>query len=152
MRIEENNPLYLDDFIHLNEQWISKYFKLEAIDRELAKNPDQIIDKGGYIFTLLSDHKVLGVCALFYQGSGVFELARMAVSPEYQGKGYGQMLIDACLAKLAQIEVNRLYLVSNTKLKSAMALYSKNQFKTVSLGQHPVYQRADIVMEYQGLK
>ena len=89
----------------------------------------------------------MGVCALFNEGNGVFELARMAVSPSHQCKGYGKALLEACLNKSQAINAQKVYLVSNTKLESAIALYKKFGFVTIQTGQHPVYSRADIVME-----
>lgn len=147
MDVVENQKELLDDFIRLNEEWISTYFTLEDTDRALAKNPSQIIDNGGYIFSVISNHQVMGVCALFNEGNGVFELARMAVAPQAQGNGLGHRLMQASLAKLTAIGAQKVYLVSNTKLKAAIALYKKHGFKTVSEGQHPVYSRANIVME-----
>lgn len=147
MEVVENQKEHLDDFVRLNEEWISSYFELEEVDHALASNPYQIVENGGYIFSLLSDSKVLGVCALFNEGEGVFELARMAVSPNNQSNGYGQKLMDACLSKLSEIGAQKVYLVSNTKLEAAISLYQKYSFKIVSEGQHPVYSRANIVME-----
>lgn len=147
MVIIENSKEYLDQFIGLNEQWIAHYFELEDVDRNLAKNPFSIIEKGGYIFTLLVDDKVEGVCALFNDGDGVFELARMAVAAESRGKGLGGKLMEAALLKLQNIGARKVYLVSNTKLESAISLYKKYQFSVVSKGQHPLYSRANIVME-----
>jgi len=147
MEIQENNQNHLCDFIQLNEEWILKYFTLEETDKKLASNPSKIIDDHGYIFSLIQNKKVLGVCALFNEGNGVFELARMAVSPPHQGKGYGKALMEACLYKSQAVNAKRVYLVSNTKLKSAIALYKKYGFVTIQTGQHPVYSRANIVME-----
>ena len=147
MEIVENDRNLLSDFIHLNEEWIASYFELEDADHALAANPGQIIDNGGYIFSLLLEDKVVGVCALFNDGEGTFELARMAVSPQSQGNGYGDKLMSTCLAKLAEIGAQKVYLLSNTKLKAAIELYKKHGFKAVSHGQHPVYSRANIVME-----
>jgi N-acetylglutamate synthase-like GNAT family acetyltransferase len=147
MEVIENQKEYLEDFIRLNEEWITTYFELEEADRALAANPYQIIENGGYIFSLVSDDKVLGTCALFNEGNGIFELARMAVSPKYQNSGFGQKLILACFSKLSEIGAKKVYLVSNTKLEAAISLYKKNGFKTVTIGQHPVYSRANIVMD-----
>ena len=147
MDVLENNKELLPEFIQLNEEWISNYFELENVDRALASNPFQIIENGGYIFSLVLEGKVIGVCALFNEGNGTFELARMAVSPSFQGRGYGNILIEACVSKLKIVGAQKLYLVSNTKLESAIALYKKYGFITVSEGQHPVYSRANIVME-----
>jgi hypothetical protein len=44
-------------------------------------------------------------------------------------------------------DAKKVYLVSNTKLASAIGLYKKYGFQTVSEGQHPIYSRANIVME-----
>lgn len=145
--LHENNRAHLDDFIRLNEEWISTYFELEDIDRELATNPGKVIDDGGYIFGLVEKNEVVGVCALFRESDSVFEIARMAVSPNHQGNGYGDILMNACLKKLAALRATRAYIVSNTKLEAAIALYKKHHFETVHLGEHPDYSRGNIVME-----
>jgi N-acetylglutamate synthase-like GNAT family acetyltransferase len=147
MKILENNLDYLHDFIRLNEEWITQYFTIEKADMKLAENPTQIIDDGGYIFSLKVEKKIVGVCALFHVGDKKYELARMAVSSNYQGNGYGEKLMQCCIDKLSQINAKRVYLLSNTKLIAAISLYKKYGFKVVSVGQHPVYARANIVME-----
>jgi putative acetyltransferase len=145
--IIENSKEHLQDFIRLNEEWISHYFKIEETDRKLAANPYQVVDNGGFLFFLMSDNEVLGVCALFNEGDGVYELARMAVSPAHQGKAYSKQLMEHCLTKLKTIQAKKVYLVSNTKLEAAIHLYKNYGFQTVSEGPHPVYSRANIVME-----
>ena len=146
MEIVENESRYLNDFIRLNEEWITNYFQLEDIDRKLAANPKKVINDGGYIYSLVSGEEVIGVCALFNEGNDVYELARMAVSPKHQGKGYGEVLINACLSKAKEVNAVKLYLVSNTKLEAAITLYKKHGFKTVTKEQHPIYSRANITM------
>nr|WP_315486465.1 GNAT family N-acetyltransferase [uncultured Undibacterium sp.] len=145
--IIENSKEHLQDFIRLNEEWISHYFKIEETDKKLAANPYQVVDNGGFLFFLMSDNEVLGVCALFNEGDGVYELARMAVSPAHQGKAYSKRLMEHCLMKLKTIHAKKVYLVSNTKLEAAIHLYKNYGFQTVSEGPHPVYSRANIVME-----
>lgn len=147
MEMFENDKALLDDFVRLNEQWIATYFEIEDVDRALAANPYQIVEKGGYIFSLVVENKVVGVSALFNEGNGSFELARMAVSPESQGKGYGGELIEACLSKLTEINASRVYLLSNTKLNAVIALYKKHGFNIVFQGEHPAYARANVLME-----
>ena len=142
-----NQKQYLPDFIRLNEDWIAHYFRIEEADRELARNPARIIADGGYIFTLLKEGQVAGVCALFKEDNEVFQLARMAVHPAFQGKGYGDALIGAAFAKLREIKASRAYLLSNTILVPAIALYKKHGFSVLSEGVHPGYARCNIVME-----
>ena len=147
MDIVENAKQHLPAFIRLNEAWIAEHFEIEEADRQLAENPYKIIESGGYIFSLVSANEVLGVCALFNDGDGVYELARMAVSPGVQGKGYGSQLINHALLKLRSINARKVYLISNTKLSAAIGLYTKHGFYTVSEGSHPAYARANIVMQ-----
>lgn len=147
MEIVENKKELLQDFIRLNEEWISTHFELEEVDFALAENPYSVIDNGGFIFSLLIHGSVVGVCALFNTGNGIYELARMAVSPQFQGQGFGNTLIEICFKKLKEIGARKVCLVSNTKLTSAIALYEKHNFKTMFEGVHPVYSRANIGME-----
>jgi len=142
-----NEREYLHDFIRMNEAWITRYFVLEAADMALANNPAKVIDDGGFIFTLLIKNNVVGVCALFKVEEGIFQLARMAVSPEHQGNGYGHVLLNAALDKLREIKASKVNLLSNSKLTSAICLYKKHGFITVGIGRHPLYARVDIVME-----
>ena len=95
MVIHENNLNHLTDFIRLNEEWIVKYFSLEEVDIELARNPASIVESGGYIFSIVENEDVVGVCALFKESEGVYELARMAVSNKMRGNGYGKTLMNA---------------------------------------------------------
>ena len=147
MKIVENKKIYLKDFIRLNEEWIQKYFEIEQMDKDLAENPYLIIEKGGYVFSIIDDNNVIGVCALINNNNGVYELAKMAVSNQHQGKGYGSLLLETCLKKLKNINAKKVFLVSNTKLETAIGLYKKFGFDTVSIGQHHVYKRANIAME-----
>lgn len=147
MTVLINRTEYLNDFIRLNEAWITHYFKIEKADRVLASNPAKIIEGGGYVFTLLMNNEIVGVCALFKEDDRAFQLARMAVAPEHQGKGYGDVLMDAAIDKLREIKASRVYLLSNTRLAPAISLYTKYGFTTVSEGQHPDYARCNIVME-----
>lgn len=149
MELLVNGTEYLKDFIRLNEDWITRYFKLEEADLKLREEPFRIIEEGGYIFTLVEDSEVLGVCALFNKGDGVFELARMAVDPQHQGKKLGVKLMQAAMDTLTELNAKKVQLYSNTMLDPATSLYKKYGFETVSVGQHPTYKRANIMMEKQ---
>ena len=150
MEIYENNPDHLDSFIALNEEWISSYFELEQADRDLAANPTGILDRDGFVFSITEDREVVGVCALFNEGAGVYELARMAVRPSHRGRGIGDRLMAVCLSKIKGIGAKTVYLVSNTKLEAAINLYCKHGFVTTESGQNPLYSRANIKMKLTG--
>ncbi|MDR2837821.1 MAG: GNAT family N-acetyltransferase [Azonexus sp.] len=149
MKIEINNAAHLPAFVRLNEQWITEHFSLEDADRALAANPGKVIENGGFVFSLHDDGQVVGVCALFKESPERFQLARMAVEPSQRGQGHGRTLMARALEHAAAAGAKSVYLLSNTALEAAIALYKNFGFSTVSTGQHPVYARSNIVMERQ---
>ncbi|MFA6201550.1 MAG: GNAT family N-acetyltransferase [Gallionella sp.] len=152
MEVQFDNPSHCKDFVRLNEQWISEYFSIEEVDRRLAENPMQIVASGGHIISLVERGRVVGVCALFKENANCYELARMAVDPQERGKGYGARLIQAAINRAQELGASSVYLLSNTALEPAIALYRKFGFVTRTEGQHPVYARANIVMELNVLQ
>lgn len=147
MRIEFDNEQHCEDFVRLNEQWISEYFSIEEADRKLSADPFKIVTDGGHIISLVEDDRVIGVCALFKDDGNGYQLARMAVEPSERGKGYGNVLIRTALELARESGASRVYLLSNTVLAPAIALYRKYGFSTLTEGPHPVYARCNIVME-----
>lgn len=140
-------PGHATRFRELNEEWISHYFVMEAADHQSLGNPQHyIIDRGGYILMARYNGEIVGTCALINEGSGVFELAKMAVSPKAQGLKIGKLLGEAAVRKAKQAGAIRLYLVSNRKLTPALNLYTKLGFVEVPMSPS-MYARADIKME-----
>lgn len=149
MPVEFDNASHCDAFVRLNEHWINEHFTLEEADRRLAADPYRIVRDGGHILSLADAGRVLGVCALIREHEHRYQLARMAVDPRERGKGHGEALIAAALERAREDGARSVYLLSNTVLAPAIALYRKHGFKTVSEGPHPVYARCNIVMELQ---
>lgn len=147
MHIVFDNKNHCGDFVRLNEQWISEHFSIEESDRRLAADPFRIVTDGGHIISIMEGDRVVGVCALIKEGEHCYQLARMAVEPGKRGKGYGRALMNAALECTREDGASRVYLLSNTALAPAIALYEKHGFRTVSEGPHPVYARCNIVME-----
>lgn len=149
MKIYTNEIQHLADFVRLNEIWISKYFEIENADRKLAENPALIIDVGGFIFTGLIETNVVATCALIRKGDGRFELARMAVDANFQGRGLGRQIAEFALEVARNENAKIVELYSNTVLEPAINLYRSLGFREVQRGPHPDYCRCDIVMEIE---
>jgi N-acetylglutamate synthase-like GNAT family acetyltransferase len=145
--MEVDNERHCQDFVRLNELWITEHFSLEESDRKLAADPFAIVRDGGHILSLTDGGKVVGVCALFRESPQRYQLARMAVEPGERGKGYGEALVVAAIKMARDCGAQTLYLLSNTALGPAIALYRKQGFRTLSEGLHPAYARCNIVME-----
>ena len=149
VQIVAYNPAYQEAFKQLNEEWISKYFKMEAADHKALDNPQQnIVDPGGHILVALYNNEPVGVCALMKMDDPVYEyeLVKMAVSPKAQGKNIGWLLGIAAIDKARSLGATKLYLESNTILKPAINLYHKLGFRKV-IGHATPYERCNIQME-----
>ncbi|WP_445385364.1 GNAT family N-acetyltransferase [Robiginitalea sp. IMCC44478] len=137
-------------FRSLNEAWIRTYFKMEQPDYLSLGNPKgYILDKGGHILVGVLGKEVVAVGALLISPypQYSYELAKMAVAPDFQGKGFGQQLLSGLLDLARKKGAQRIYLESSTLLVPALSLYRKLGFREVNLPTSP-YERSDIRMEF----
>jgi DNA-binding MarR family transcriptional regulator/GNAT superfamily N-acetyltransferase len=147
VEIVDYTPEFQQAFRNLNEEWITKYFRMEDSDYKALDHPQEyILDKGGYIYIALYKGQPVGACALIAMDDGGFELAKMAVSPKAQGLGIGYLIGMACIEKARSLGAPRVYLESNTTLKTAINLYHKLGFRKVA-GPPSPYERSNIQME-----
>jgi ribosomal protein S18 acetylase RimI-like enzyme/DNA-binding HxlR family transcriptional regulator len=144
--IVDFKPEYRDHFRDLNVEWLEKYFVVEPIDREVLWNPERIIEDGGVILFAKINQTIVGTCALLKQDDG-WELSKMAVTESYQGRKIGKALMLATLERARSMGIAKLFLVTSSTLTPAIAMYRKMGFRVTQSGQHPKYQRGDLVME-----
>lgn len=148
VKIVDYDSKYQQDFRDLNEEWISKFFKMEASDYKMLDHPeDYIINKGGHIVFALLDDEVVGTCALIKTSEKplVFELAKMAVSPKAQGKKIGHLIGEALIGKAKNLKAKEIFLETNSSLVPAIKLYEKLGFQHIPVIDSP-YVRADTKM------
>ncbi len=137
-------------FRSLNEEWINKYFALEDADRIVLEDPDgQIIHQGGHIVMAFIGLTPVGCCALIAIGSERFELAKMAVSQAYRGKGIGRKLLMYTINLARSVGAKSLFLGSNAKLAEAIHLYESVGFRHIEGRQitEYSYKRANVFMD-----
>lgn len=149
VQIVQYDAKYQTAFKSLNEEWITKYFKMEDVDYEELNNPeDYVIDKGGEILIAIWNNEPVGVCAMVKLNDPIcqFELSKLAVSPVAQGKGVGKLLVKAVIQLAKTKGSSKLFLQSNTILGPAINLYYNMGFKKVSRPL-PLYARVNIQME-----
>ena len=104
---------------------------------------------GGEIFFVLENEQVLGTCALLKIDETTYELVKMAVDKNAQGKGLANHLMQAAIAWTRRKNAKKIFLESNTILAPAIKLYEKFGFQSIPLELHnnSEYQRVNIVME-----
>ncbi len=135
-------------FKTLNEEWLKKYFAIEPIDELVLNNPQKLIDEGGQIIYAKTEGLVIGCVALKHHGDGVFELTKMAVTPDYQANGIGAILMKRCIEEFSIMEGEKLYLETHSSLQPAIKLYGRFGFKSLPHPFESEYQRSDYYMEY----
>jgi GNAT superfamily N-acetyltransferase len=142
-----------DAFRTLNEEWISCLFTLEEEDRAVLGDPfGRIVGPGGDVLLAHEPDSgtVVGCVALLAYPDAVFELAKMAVTPDAQGHGIGRQLIAAAIDRARALGGARLFLGTNSKLAPAIHLYENAGFARITRDRLPVadyFARADILME-----
>ena len=135
-------------FERLNREWIERWFVVEDADRDVFADPGgRIVEPGGQIFFVVDEAGVRGTCAMIRHDAETFELAKMAVEPAAQGRGYGDRLVEAAVEFARGAGARRIILVSNTLLGPALNLYRKHGFCDVPLDPANGYTRADIQLE-----
>jgi|TARA_B110000444_G_C18641841_1_gene501822 GNAT superfamily N-acetyltransferase len=169
------HPKYADDFAALNYQWITEFFVIEPEDRAALDHPEAYaIDNGGEIFFLLDrssgGETVIGTAALVpkkvpkkalkktwkeapqqavaqtAEAIEVYELAKMAVSPNRQGEGLGQLLLQHCIEFARQRRGKQIILTTNDILKPALAVYHKLGFRDLPVNPDERYERGNLAM------
>jgi ribosomal protein S18 acetylase RimI-like enzyme len=155
--IVDFDPRWRADFARLNRDWLERWFVVEAIDAEVLGDPETHLlkDGGRVLFAIAREadgrERAVGTVALLHEGNGVYELTKMAVSPELQGCGIGRQLMGAALDAFRALQGRELFLESSSKLAPALRLYESVGFRhrpAPRPGSH--YARADVYMVWEG--
>jgi putative acetyltransferase len=137
-------------FRRLNEEWITRFFRIEPKEAPVLRDPQAtVLDAGGRIFFATAGERCVGCCALIRLNDREFEVAKMAVEPSYQGAGIGRRLLQRVIEEGRNAGAQRLYLETNHALTPAIRLYESVGFTHIP--DHRIvpscYARADVYME-----
>ena len=139
---------YAPNFYDLNIEWLKSFFYVEAFDEEVLSKPETyILNKGGHIFFAKVETQILGTVALMpTKNEMIFELTKMAVSPNARGQKIGQHLMRYCIDFAISQQWNALMLYSNTILENAIHIYRKFGFEDIPVEHNSPYKRSNIKM------
>lgn len=138
---------YAADFKNLNLEWLDKYNLTESHDLEVLDDPKgTILNNGGIIYLAKAGDEIVGSAALMKEPDDVYELAKMAVTPAWRGKGISRLLIEKCLDTARSWKAKKILLYSNSQLQTALKLYEKYGFRHVPVVNAP-FLTADVKME-----
>lgn len=152
VKIVSYQKKYKKDFLRLNTEWLQKYFEVENEDKRILVNPEkEIIKKGGEVFFAILNNEVVGTCAVQKVDDSTFELTKMAVAENAQGKQIGKKLALTVIGSAVDKSASKLILSTSPKLIAALNLYRKLGFIEVVKDDNR-YKRELIHMELDLIK
>ena len=138
---------YQPAFKQINLEWLDRYHLTEEHDLEVLNDPGgTLIDRGGCLFLMKESEAIIGSAGLWKENDVEYELVKMTVDPAYQGRGIGKILLEKCISEAKLRKAKKIFLYSNSKLQTALKLYSKYGFKNVAVTGAP-FLTADVKME-----
>jgi len=148
IRIVPFTPELAPAFTRLNREWIERLFAMEETDWKVLRDPAAaIIAPGGQIFFAVDGDEPIGTAAALRISADRYELAKMAVQPDYQDRGIGGRLGEAVIQFVREAGGSRLFLLTNSSLAGAIHLYERLGFAHRALPPETGYSRADVYME-----
>lgn len=123
-------PEYRSYFEKLNYEWLKKFFTIEDLDKKILLYPErEIIRKGGFILFARLGREIVGTTAVLKADDETYEIAKMAVTGNAQGKQVGLRLTDEAIERAREKGAKKIILKTDNRLRSAINLYRKRGFK-----------------------
>lgn len=140
---------YRQDFIDINTDWIvSNFGALEEHDVESFQSIDEQLQTGAMIFFAVENDTVLATCMAAPQEGTTWEICKLGANRDVPHKGAGSAVFEASMKWAFSHGAERLFIITNTKLKIALHIYEKYGFKEIKLEDYG-YSRGNIALEYR---
>lgn len=134
-------------FYRLNRAWLDEHELYEPADELQLGNPLAMAEEGGAVFVALDDDVVIGTAAVTEYGPGAMEIVKLTVAEPARGRGLGRLLADECVQVARRAGMEKLVLVSSTRLGHALRLYESMGFEHRPMPADVPYATADVYME-----
>jgi GNAT superfamily N-acetyltransferase len=103
--------------------------------------------QNGCFWCLFDNHVLIGTVAVrtIDFGNKIFELKRMFILPEHQGKGYGRQLLNHAIDYAKEQKYSAICLDTRNELTTAQHMYKNHGFKQIDKYNNNEY--ADVYFE-----
>jgi GNAT superfamily N-acetyltransferase len=113
-------------------------------------NIEKVYLEGGDYLVGEIDREVVAMGALKKIDEGTAEIKRMRVEPLFQGRGYGQAILEALEKKAIELGYKKMILDTSERWIKAQSLYKKNGYievgrKELSPRYHAIYYQKDLI-------
>lgn len=148
IEIIDYDAMHRKVFYEIGKSWIASMFIMEDTDEQILSDPQKyVIDKGGTVILAKLGGNVVGSSALVPISEEKLELTKMGVLPIAKGKKVGLKLMISSIERARVLGARQIYLETNKKCVSAIALYKKFGFKNIALPKSSKYTRCDVAMQ-----
>lgn len=154
MKVIPFEEKYRQDFIQFNTDWIvSNFGFLEGHDKETFEKIDEEMEEGAMIFFAVENDVALATCMAMPMEGTTWEICKLGSNKNIPHKGAGSAVFEKAMEWAFNHGAERLFILSNSKLKPALHIYEKYGFKEIKLEDYE-YIRGDIAFEYrkEGIK
>ena len=100
-------------------------------DDDLSDISNHYLTNGGEFLVGVLDNRILCMGASKKKSDTAGEIKRMRVLPDFQRKGYGQLILDSLETKARKLGFTELYLDTTTKQIPAKNFYKKNGYQEI---------------------
>jgi len=105
----------------------------QNFDKELAGLPGDYAPPEGRLLLAEHEGQMAGCVALHKLHSGICEMKRLYLRPQFRGKGLGRALAECIIAEARQIGYQRMRLDTvEPMMRDAVAMYRKLGFKEIA--------------------
>ena len=148
MQIVKFEEKYRQYFIDFNTDWIVDNFGfLEERDLHTFQNIDEDLSNGAMIFFAVEGDNVLATCMSKPMDGGTWEICKLGSNKHVPHKGAGTAVFEASMNWAFAHGAERLFIVTNKRLKAALHIYEKFGFEEIKLEDYE-YERGDIAFQY----
>jgi ribosomal protein S18 acetylase RimI-like enzyme len=128
-----------NEYVNRAKELIQEYalslgfdLSFQDFEQEMATFPGQYSPPGGCLFVAQYENKIVGCVGLRDRGSGVCEMKRMYVQPNFRRKGLGKALAEAVIDKARGMDYTHMRLDTTPYMKSAIRLYISLGFRDIA--------------------
>ncbi len=148
MRVIEYQEEYKKYFIQFNTDWIRDNFGvLEEEDMATFDHVEESLAKGAMIYFAVEGENVLATCMAKPMEDGIWEICKLGSNKHIPHQGAGSAVFEAAMNWAIRHGAKKLFIISNSRLKSALHIYEKYGFHEIKLDDYE-YVRGDIAFEY----
>ena len=132
-----------DDTEDITTLVIDSYKKYESV---IGKKPApmlanyEVLIKNNKVWKLIINNKIVGIVVIEELKNNIL-LENIAVIPEYQGKGYGKLLLKFAESYGMKLKKNEINLYTNIKMESNIRFYKNNQYEIIKEIEEEGYNR-----------